>query len=114
MKIGNNVTIKSGVYLWDGITLEDNVFVGPNATFTNDKKPRSKQHQSQVMRTVVKEGASIGAGAVLIGPIQIGRYAMIGAGAVVTKDVPEYSLVVGNPGRVVGKVNEQGTQLNKI
>lgn len=106
--IGDNVTIKNGVYLWDGITIEDNVFIGPNATFTNDKHPRSKQFQEEVARTNIKRGASIGAGAVLIGPITIGEYAMIGAGAVVTKHVPAFMLVVGNPAKVVGKVNENG------
>lgn len=106
--LGNNVTIKNGVYLWDGITLEDDVFVGPNATFTNDKNPRSKQFQDKVVRTTVKKGASIGAGAVLIGPVTIGEYAMVGAGAVVTKDVSPYTLVVGNPAKVIGKVNENG------
>ncbi len=107
--IGNSVTVKNGVYLWDGTTLEDNVFVGPNATFTNDKNPRSKRFQTEVARTVVKKGASIGAGAVLVGPLTIGEYAMVGAGAVVTRDVPAYSLVVGNPAKVVGKVNKNGT-----
>ena len=109
VKIGDSVTVKNGVYLWDGISLEDDVFIGPNATFTNDKTPRSKQYQAEVVRTMVKKGASIGAGAVLIGPISIGEFAMVGAGAVVTKDVPAYTLVVGNPARVVGKVKEDGT-----
>ena len=106
--IGNNVTIKHGVYLWDGITIEDDVFIGPNATFTNDKNPRSKQFQAEVVRTTVKRGSSIGAGAVLVGPITIGEYAMVGAGAVVTKDVAEHTLVVGNPAKMVAKVNKQG------
>ena len=108
VSIGNNVTIKNGVYIWDGITLEDNVFIGPNVTFTNDKKPRSKRYQETVAQTTIKEGASVGAAAVLIGPLSIGRFAMIGAGAVVTKDVPDHTLVIGNPAVPVGKVNGDG------
>lgn len=107
--IGNNVTIKHGVYLWDGITIEDDVFIGPNATFTNDKNPRSKLFQEKVRQTIVRRGASIGAGAVIVGPVTIGEYAMVGAGAVVTKDVAEYTLVVGNPAKMVAKVNKNGT-----
>jgi acetyltransferase-like isoleucine patch superfamily enzyme len=86
--VGNRVTIKSGVQLWDGIVLEDDVFVGPNATFTNDKFPRSKQHLSSFPTTIVHQGASIGANATILPGVHIGRYAIVGAGAVVTKDVP--------------------------
>jgi len=93
--IGNRVTIKSGVYVWDGVTLEDDVFVGPNATFTNDKRPRSKVYPEKFLPTVVREGASIGAGAVILPGLTIGAGAMIGAGAVVTKDVPEGGVVFG-------------------
>jgi acetyltransferase-like isoleucine patch superfamily enzyme len=95
--IGNEVTIKSGVYLWDGVNIEDNVFVGPNATFTNDKYPRNKAYLEKSLRTVIKEGASVGAGAVMLPNIVIGRYAMIGAGSVVSKSVNDYELVYGSP-----------------
>lgn len=104
--IGDDVTIKSGVYLWDGITVQDKVFIGPNATFTNDKKPRSKQYPDKYMETVIEEGASIGANATILPGITLGAYCMIGAGSVVTKDVPPYSVVVGNPARLVNKVHE--------
>lgn len=85
--IGNNVTIKNGVQLWDGIRIEDNVFIGPNVSFTNDKYPRSKRYPNKFLQTVIKKGASIGAGAVILPGITIGEYALIGAGAIVTKDV---------------------------
>ncbi|MBF2066598.1 MAG: N-acetyltransferase [Calothrix sp. C42_A2020_038] len=99
--IGNRVTIKSGVYLWDGIRLEDDVFVGPNATFTNDKFPRSRKYLHQFPKIIVKEGASIGANATILPGIIIGKNTMIGAGAVVTRDVPDNAVVVGNPARIV-------------
>lgn len=99
--IGNNVTIKSGVYLWDGTRIEDNVFIGPNATFTNDVMPRSQVYPEFYQGITVKKGASIGANAVLLPGITVGEYAMIGAGSVVTKDVPSYSVVVGNPAKVI-------------
>jgi acetyltransferase-like isoleucine patch superfamily enzyme len=95
--VGDNVTIKSGVYLWDGINLENNVFVGPGVRFTNDLYPRSKIYPQKFLRTTVKEGASIGAGAVLTPGITIGRGAMVAAGAIVTRDVPDFALVVGAP-----------------
>ena len=101
--IGDRVTIKCGVYLWDGLRLEDDVFVGPNATFTNDKFPRSKQFLDKFPQTIVKQGASIGANATILPGITIGKYAMIGAGAVVTHDVPDSCLAIGNPARVVKK-----------
>jgi UDP-2-acetamido-3-amino-2,3-dideoxy-glucuronate N-acetyltransferase len=102
--IGNNVTIKCGVYLWDGVRLADNVFVGPNVTFTNDRFPRSGQHPAEYVKTVIEDGASIGAGSVLLCGITIGRNAMIGAGSVVTKDVPADELWFGNPARFIRKV----------
>ncbi len=100
--IGNNVTVKSGVFLWDGITIQDNVFIGPNVTFTNDKHPRSKQYPEEFLRTVIEQGASIGANATILPGIKIGKNAMIGAGAVVTKDVPEKAIVIGNPAKIKG------------
>lgn len=102
--IGNNVTIKSGVYVWDGITLEDNVFIGPCVAFTNDKKPRSKQYLEQFPQTIVEMGASIGANATILPGIRIGQNALIGAGAVVTKDVPENAIVIGNPAFIKGYI----------
>jgi UDP-2-acetamido-3-amino-2,3-dideoxy-glucuronate N-acetyltransferase len=99
--IGNDVTLKSGVYLWDGIELADGVFVGPNATFTNDPMPRSRQHPPSFARTLVERGASIGANATLLPGITIGEEAIVGAGSVVTKDVPPRVIVVGNPARVL-------------
>ncbi|WP_305818585.1 N-acetyltransferase [Photobacterium leiognathi] len=84
--IGNNVTIKSGVYLWDGLRIEDDVFIGPCVAFTNDKMPRSKQYPEAFLTTTVKKGASIGANATILPGITLGEYCMVGAGAVVTKD----------------------------
>ena len=100
--IGDRVTIKSGVQLWDGITIEDDVFIGPNATFTNDPYPRSGRHRSQPARTIVRKGASIGANATLMPGITVGQRAMIGAGSVVTSDVPPLAIVTGNPARIFG------------
>ncbi|MCX7338846.1 MAG: WxcM-like domain-containing protein [Alphaproteobacteria bacterium] len=99
--VGNRTTIKCGVYLWDGIRLGDDVFVGPNVTFSNDKYPRSKIYPDSFLETIVQDEASIGAGAILLPGITIGRGAMIGAGAVVTKSVPPYAVVVGNPAKIV-------------
>ena len=97
--IGDRVTLKSGVYLWDGLRVQDDVFIGPQATFTNDLMPRSRQ-PFQLRQTTVCRGASIGAGAVILAGVAIGERAMVGAGAVVTKDVPADAVVVGNPARV--------------
>ena len=104
--LGDNVTVKSGVFIWDGITIQDNVFIGPNVTFTNDKHPRSKQYPEEFLRTIVKKGASIGANATILPGIKIGQNAMVGAGAVVTKDVPDNAIVVGNPATVKGFIEE--------
>jgi UDP-2-acetamido-3-amino-2,3-dideoxy-glucuronate N-acetyltransferase len=103
--VGNRVTVKCGVQLWDGITLEDDVFVGPNATFTNDPFPRSKKHPEKFPRTIVRRGASIGANSTVLPGITIGAKAMVGAGAVVTRDVPPNAIVVGNPARITGYGN---------
>lgn len=103
--VGDRVTVKSGVQLWDGIELHDDVFVGPNATFTNDRFPRSKNYPDEFPRTIVEKGASIGGGAVILPGIRIGQSAMVGAGAVVTRDVPPFAIVVGNPARITGYAN---------
>ena len=101
--IGDRVTLKSGVYLWDGITVEDDVFIGPNATFTNDKFPRSRRKPEQFQRTVLKRGAAIGANATILGGVTIGEGAIVGAGSVVTRDVAPGVIVRGNPAREAGK-----------
>lgn len=95
--LGDRVTLKCGVYVWNGVVLEDDVFCGPNATFTNDRRPRSRQTPDAWAQTVVERGASIGAGAILLPGVRIGAGALIGAGAVVTKDVPAGETWVGNP-----------------
>ena len=105
--IGDRVTVKCGVQLWDGVRIEDDVFVGPNVTFTNDRYPRSKQYPEAFGKTLVRRGASIGAGSVILCGIEIGEGAMIGAGSVVTKDVPAGELWVGNPARFVKVIEEK-------
>jgi carbonic anhydrase/acetyltransferase-like protein (isoleucine patch superfamily) len=102
VRIGNRVTVKCGVQIWDGTTIEDDVFIGPNATFTNDLFPRSKVYPPTFLRTVVKRGASIGANATILPGLTIGERAMVGAGAVVTRDVPPNAVLAGNPARIVG------------
>lgn len=104
--VGNRVTIKCGVQLWDGIRVEDDVFIGPNATFANDPWPRSRRIPEEYARTELHSGASIGANATILPGLVIGRNSMVGAGAVVTKDVPANAIVVGNPARVVGFTGE--------
>lgn len=106
--VGDRVTIKSGVQLWDGIELHDDVFVGPNVTFTNDPFPRSKKYPVEFPRTVIERCASIGGGAVVLPGIRIGQGAMVGAGAVVTRNVPPFAVVVGNPARIVGYTDITG------
>ena len=105
--VGDRVTLKSGVQLWDGITVKDDVFIGPNATFANDIFPRSKKYQDENEMTIVGKGASIGAGSVILPSITIGERAMVGAGAVVTKSVPKAAIVVGNPARIIGYVDDE-------
>ena len=104
--IGDNVTVKCGVQLWDGIVVEDDVFIGPNVTFTNDKFPRSKNVDFNLKRTLIKRKASIGANATILCGITIGENAMIGAGSVVTKDVPDGEVWFGNPAKYHGKVSD--------
>lgn len=106
--VGDRVTVKSGVQLWDGLRLEDDVFVGPNVTFTNDRMPRSRVYPESFSKTVVRRGASIGGGATILPGVEIGERAMVGAGAVVTRDVPARSIVVGNPARVIGQIEDAG------
>ena len=103
--VGDRVTLKCGVQVWDGVTLEDDVFVGPNATFTNDLFPRSRKRPEQFVRTLVQRGASIGANATILCGVTVGERAMVGAGAVVTRDVPPLAIVVGNPASVTGYVD---------
>lgn len=100
--LGNSVTVKCGVYLWDGVTVEDNVMIGPAATFTNDLFPRSKNTEYELKKTLLKKGCSIGANATIIAGATIGEHALVGAGAVVTKSVPNYGLVYGNPATLNG------------
>ncbi len=102
--IGNRVTVKNGVALWEGMTIEDSVFIGPNAVFTNDIYPRSKVYHEHVDKTVLKEGCTIGANAVVVAGHTIGKWAMIGAGSVVTKNVPDFALWFGNPAKFVSYI----------
>ena len=107
--IGDRVTVKPGVQIWDGIRIEDDVFIGPNATFTNDPWPRSRQWLEEFPKTVVSEGASIGANATILPGVTIGKFAMIGAGSVVTRPVPPYAVVAGNPARVLRYTSQTET-----
>jgi len=109
--LGDRVTVKCGVSLYDGLTLEDDVFVGPDVTFANDPRPRSGRHLDRYPATRVREGASLGAGAILLPGVTVGRFAMVGAGALVTRDVPDYSLAYGSPARVHGHVGRCGSTL---
>ncbi|TWP30655.1 N-acetyltransferase [Apibacter muscae] len=106
--IGNNVTIKSGVQVWDGVTIEEDVFIGPNVTFTNDLFPRSKQYPEKFEKTIIKKGASVGANSTIIAGNTIGEYALIGAGSVVTKDIPPNTVWYGNPAVQKGIVSKKG------
>ncbi|GAC1329221.1 MAG: WxcM-like domain-containing protein [Candidatus Dormibacteria bacterium] len=106
--LGDRVTLKCGVQVWDGVHLEDDVFVGPNATFSNDPFPRSKDHLSEYPQTLVRRGASIGASVTVLPGLTVGSLAMVGAGSVVTRDVPDFAIVMGNPARIVGYVGPDG------
>lgn len=108
--VGDDVVIKNGVALWEGVSIEDRVFLGPNCVFTNDSRPRSKVFRSPVT-TLVREGASIGANATIVCGVEIGSYALVGAGAVVTRSVPDFALVVGNPARIRAYVCRCGNKL---
>ena len=112
--IGDHVKIQNNVSIYEGVTLEDYVFCGPSVVFTNISDPRSKYPQAGsdfYKKTIVQEGASLGANSTIICGLRIGRYAFVGAGAVVTKDVPDYALVIGNPARIKGWVSEAGKRL---
>jgi acetyltransferase-like isoleucine patch superfamily enzyme len=111
VRIGNRVTIKCGVSLWDGVVVQDDVFIGPNVVFTNDKRPRSRVRPPEYPEIILKEGCSLGANATILPGLTIGRWAMIGAGAVITRDVPDYAMVVGTPGRRTGWVCQCGEKL---
>jgi acetyltransferase-like isoleucine patch superfamily enzyme len=109
--IGNNVTIKNGVFLWDGIVVEDDVQIGPNVSFTNDKYPRAKQ-PFVLQRTLIKRRASIGAGSIILGGIIIGESSLVGAGSVVTKNIPDFTIWYGNPAKIKGYITKTGQILD--
>ena len=108
VKIGHLVTVKNGAKLFDGLKIHDNVFVGPNVVFTNDKYPRSKKHLTNQKTTIVMKGSSIGAGSIILTGVKIGEFSMIGAGSIVTKDVEPYSIVAGNPAKKIGLIDKLG------
>tara|TARA_Y100001958_G_C20986470_1_gene375640 strand:+ start:38 stop:619 length:582 start_codon:yes stop_codon:yes gene_type:complete len=115
VKIGNNVKIQNNVSVYEGVELEDFVFCGPSVVFTNIAKPRSEFPQNETklyQKTLVRKSASIGANATILCGITIGKYALIGAGSVVLKDVPDFALIVGNPGKIIGWVDKKGDQLD--
>lgn len=110
--MGNNVTVKSGVQLWDGIVIEDDVFIGPNVTFTNDLVPRSKLYPDFYVKTIIKRGASIGANSTVVAGNTVGEYSLIGAGSVVTKDIPANTIWYGNPALMKGFITNDGILLD--
>lgn len=112
--LGDRVTVKCGVQLWDGVTVEDDVFIGPNATFTNDRFPRSRCHEAPLLPTRLGRGATVGANATVLPGLSIGANAMVGAGAVVTRDVPANAIVTGNPARITGYVNSLPTAVATV
>lgn len=112
--IGNRVTVKAGVQLWDGARIEDDVFIGPNVTFANDLFPRSKRKPKEFLQTIVHRSASIGANATILPGLTIGRAAMVGAGAVVTRDVPANAIVQGNPARIAGYTSNRRDPEEKV
>ncbi|MAF26236.1 MAG: DapH/DapD/GlmU-related protein [Gemmatimonadota bacterium] len=114
VEIGDNVKIQNGVSIYHGVTIEDDVFLGPHMTFTNDLYPRAFDAEWHVVRTLVRKGASIGANVVVVCGVTVGSYCMVGAGAVVTRDVPDHALVLGNPGRIVGFVSVMGRRVAEV
>ena len=115
VKIGNDVKIQNNVSIYEGVEIEDGVFCGPSCVFTNDLTPRAQfpKGSQNYKKTLIKEGASIGANATIVCGHTVGRYAMVAAGAVVTKDVPDYCLVMGNPAYIAGKVDKFGNWVEK-
>ncbi|MBF0121906.1 MAG: N-acetyltransferase [Candidatus Omnitrophica bacterium] len=111
--IGDKVTIKNGVSVYEGITLEEGVFVGPNATFVNDRYPRSRNPSWELEKSIVKKGATIGANSTIMCGVMVGSYAVVGAGAVVVTDVPAHAILVGNPARQIGWADQDGKRLNE-
>lgn len=111
-QIGNKVVVKNGVSIWDGVTIENRVFIGPNAAFINDRVPRAGVYHEKYEKTLIKKGASVGANATLLCGITLGRWCVVGAGSVVTSDVPDYGLVYGNPARLEGWVCRCGKRLD--
>jgi UDP-2-acetamido-3-amino-2,3-dideoxy-glucuronate N-acetyltransferase len=107
VSIGDNVTIKPGVQVWDGITIENNVFIGPNTTFTNDKNPKSGNKNFKIEETIVQQGASIGANATILTGLVIGTNSLVGAGSVVTKNIPANEVWMGNPARFYKKIDQK-------
>ncbi len=114
VKIGNNVKIQNFVSLYRGVIVDDDVFIGPHVVSTNDKYPRAFNKEWRIIPTRIKKGASIGAGSVLVCGVEIGSYSMVGAGSVVTKNIPANGLVIGNPARLVGYVCRLGHPLKKL
>lgn len=110
--IGDNVTVKSGVQLWNGARIEDNVFIGPNVTFTNEHFSRSKQYPDHFEKTIIKRWASLGANCTIVCGNTVGEYSLIGAGSVVTKDIPPYTIWYGNPARQKGYITRDGILLD--
>ena len=112
--LGNNVTVKNNVSVWDCVVCEDDVFLGPACVLTNDVNPRSavKIDRSEFLPTLIRQGATVGAGATIVCGVTLGRYAFVGAGAVVIRDVPDYGLVVGNPAKLIGYMDEKGERID--
>ena len=115
-KLGNNVTVKNGVAIWDGVVIEDDVFLGPNVALTSDPNPRAeiKKPREQWLGTLIRKGATIGANATVLCGITVGSYAFVAAGAVATRNVPDYALVVGVPGRISGWMCRCATRLRFV
>ena len=113
VQIGNRCKIQNSVSVYQGVTIEDDVFVGPNVAFTNDKVPRAFNDEWEITKTLVKEGASLGANATILCGIVIGEYSMVAAGSVVTRDVEPFTLVVGNPARSVAKIDKSGNRVDE-